>query len=110
MPVLPRVDCAFQLTVFLHVRHDEDFRMSREIELADHVCFERTEMSAESDVLLRLHRSISEEENPVFPERAVERVHLIALERSRDVETDHFGTACARQRAYFERRHRGTLF
>ena len=57
--------CADMSAVLLHVGDHEDFRVARQKKLADHVFFQRTEVAAEGNVLVRRNCLIAKEEHAV---------------------------------------------
>jgi hypothetical protein len=91
-----------RLAVFDDVRHDQHFRIVRQLELMQHMNLQRTEAAAEGDLLIRRDALVAKHQHVMIQMRAVNARKSSWLKRLAQIEAEHFGTERAVESANFD--------
>src|SRR6185436_9322816 len=92
MPRDPRVGYADETAVFLHVRDDQDFRITGKTRLLVHVRRGSAETPGESDLLVDVDVLIAEEQHAVPAQRLVDAAEYVVGETLCKIHAPYFGT------------------
>ena len=102
MPVDAGIAETDRLAVFLDVGDDEDLGMLRQLELMQHVDFERAETAAELHVFGGRDLLVAEDDDVVIEMGPMDAGEIGVVDRLRDVEADDFSADGGGERADFE--------
>ena len=96
MPILTGVYGSFQLSFFPNIGDDKNFGMPRQIEVADDMRFQRAELPAESDMLIRPEMDVTKEQAAALRESALQSTDDRRYKRSCHVDAGDFRAAGGR--------------
>jgi hypothetical protein len=91
MPVVAGVAQADRLAVLADVGNDQDLRLRRKLELAQHVDLQFAEAARKFDLPGRADMGVAKHQHVVLEVGAVHAGQVGGAERARQVEAEHFG-------------------
>jgi hypothetical protein len=88
-----------RLAVFDDVRHHQHLRMTRQLELMQHMNLQRTKAPAESNLLVRRDALIAEHQHVMIEVSTVDAREIVLAQRLAEIEPENFRADGAVERA-----------
>src|SRR5579872_1989424 len=102
MPVMTGVAETDRLAVLDDVRDDQHLRITRQLELMQHVNLQRAEAATEGNLLIRRNALIAKHQHVMIQMRAVNACEILLAQRLAEIETQNFSADGAVERANFD--------